>query len=627
MHRVSEHIREIEAVSNGGAVGRDPAVAASWRRCLQEHKLDPARRSEAYIVPSRILRQHRERSGDLISIARSGIEQLYKLVAEQDYVLLLADAAGVTVEFLGQDQRKADLQHSGLYLGAEWSEARAGTCALGACIEGGEPIIVHQSDHFDSTHSGLSCTAAPIHDLSGRLSAVLDISLLSSPRPRASQYLALNLVKQTARRIEMANIMAESRRDWVLRLGPSAEFLDTDPEAAIRLDASGRVTGMTHGAARVMAAALGCDWRRPDLLLGRPISDSFNLDLNGIEALTRHSPARERNVETRNGYRLFAHAIEPRREPVRRVTAYRGTSLPAVPQGLRDLAQNDPAMARVITQAAGLVNGQGAVLLTGPMGSGKRHLARAIHEAGIGGPFVTLRCGEFLAEEEATIFGRETRGLTEPGMIDEAQGGALFLDKLEELPPRAQARLLALISEGAWRPIGAVRAQKANMRIFASLGMPAQQAVAEGRLRRDLYFALRGTVLDLPALRDRQDLVWLAETALSEAFTQPVTLGAEAASWITQQEWAGNLLELRDFARHSADRLVENGALPRQGLQLADLARDYVQDAASKEHGHAALLNHILQQTGGNISETARRLGVNRSTIHRQMQRYGIKRR
>ncbi|MFN7051234.1 MAG: GAF domain-containing protein, partial [Gemmobacter sp.] len=200
------HIREIETVSQGGPATRDPVVVQSWLRCLQKHGLDPATRAEAYILPDGELRAHRQRSEELIGIARSGIENLYSLVAGQNYVLLLADRCGVTVEYLGDEAQKAELRRSGLYMGAEWSEQRAGTCALGACIETGEPLIIHQSDHFDVTHGGLSCTAAPIYDTGGQLTAVLDISLLSSPRPRASQSLALNLVRQAARRIEMANI-------------------------------------------------------------------------------------------------------------------------------------------------------------------------------------------------------------------------------------------------------------------------------------------------------------------------------------------------------------------------------------------------------------------------------------
>ncbi|TQS72312.1 sigma-54-dependent Fis family transcriptional regulator [Rhodobacteraceae bacterium] len=617
MNRYVEHIREIEAASQGAAVARDPAVAASWQRCVSKHGLDPAVRTDAYIVPSQTLRHHQQRSGELIAIARQGIEHLYKLVAGQDYVLMLADDAGITVKYLGQDAQKAALRQAGLYLGAEWSEARAGTCAMGACIEGGEPIIVHQSDHFDATHTSLSCTAAPIYDTSGRFAAVLDISLLSSPRPRASQSLALNLVRQTARRIEMANIMAESRRDWVLRLSTNADFLDTDPEAAIRLDAAGCVTGMTHGATRLLARATGLDWRKPEALLGRPVSQMLALDLSRIEELTRHTAAAERFVETRDGHRLFAHAIEPRREPARRPA-----HSPVCPAPLRALSHGDPVMAKVIEHAAALVGGTAPVLLQGALGVGKHHLARAIQAAGgHSEPFIIARCAEFGDAEEAVLFGRDVKGRHEAGLIDQAQGGALYLDGIEELPLRAQSRLVALVAEGRWRPVGAIRPQVARLRVFAALGVPAREALETHRLRRDLYYRLCRANLELPALKDRTDVVALARAAMTMAFGQAVTLAPDAVDLLARYDWPGNFLELHDVAADAAGLAQRSDRILGGVLRAQDLPSLGHADARPAQ---AAILADMLQQTDGNISETARRLGVNRSTVHRQMRRHGL---
>ena len=155
----------------------------------------------------------------------------------------------------GHQAQAADLRHAGLYLGAEWREDRAGTSAVGACLATGEALVVHQSDHFDFTHTQLSCTAAPIYDLRGELAAVLDLSLLKSPAERASQNLALNLVVAAARRVELANLMAQSRNDWVLRFSQSPDFLDVDPDAAISIDARGRIRATTHAGARALVAA------------------------------------------------------------------------------------------------------------------------------------------------------------------------------------------------------------------------------------------------------------------------------------------------------------------------------------------------------------------------------------
>ena len=309
----SAHIREIEQVGQGRPTQRDAHVVRSWLRCLDQYRLDPAQACEAYIVPDGRLREHRQQSEALINIARSGLDHLFKQVAGQNYVLLLADRQGVTVEFLGDPLQTDKLRKAGLYLGSEWSEPRAGTCAVGACLETGEALTIHQTDHFDNTHTPLSCTAAPIYNADGELAAVLDISLLSSPSLKASQNLALHLVNSTTRRIELANLMARTRNEWVLRFARSPEFLDVDPEAAISLDGAGRILGMTHSGAKLLARAAGLDWRNPANLIGQSVTRFFEVQLDDLPQFTRGHAPQDRLIVARDGNALFAHAIEPNR--------------------------------------------------------------------------------------------------------------------------------------------------------------------------------------------------------------------------------------------------------------------------------------------------------------------------
>ena len=273
------HVREIEQVLDGTQTGRDGFVAASWRRCVELYGMDPSRNDPAHIVTEAELRDHRKQAEWMIGAARSSLQSLFRQVAGQNYVLLLSDAKGVCVDFFGDDLFVNELRGAGLYLGSHWSEDLAGTCGVGACIVTQEPVTVHQDDHFGNAHVSLSCTAAPIFDSLGGLAAVLDISLLRSPTPKRSQNLAMSLVTNAARRVEMANLMAEGRRDWILRLSDSPEFLDVDPEAAVRLDGSGRVLGYTRAARRLFPDGGPILGRRIDEVLGVTVDDLPDLKI------------------------------------------------------------------------------------------------------------------------------------------------------------------------------------------------------------------------------------------------------------------------------------------------------------------------------------------------------------
>uniref|UniRef100_UPI0035661608 sigma-54-dependent Fis family transcriptional regulator n=1 Tax=Actibacterium sp. TaxID=1872125 RepID=UPI0035661608 len=224
-----QHVKEIITAAEGGRTSRDKGVVDSWLRCLNDYKLDPEHKGEARIVSEQVLKEHQQEAEDLLSVARFGMEDLYRRVNSMGYVLLLTDADGVTVDFIGDEKVDRELKRAGLYIGSEWSEREAGTCGVGACLTTGEAITIHQSDHFDMAHTPLSCTAAPIYNPTGKMVGVLDVSLLMSPSEKYSQALTLEVVKSCVRRIELANLMASRKDEWILRLNATSEFLGVDP--------------------------------------------------------------------------------------------------------------------------------------------------------------------------------------------------------------------------------------------------------------------------------------------------------------------------------------------------------------------------------------------------------------
>lgn len=615
------HIREIERVGMGAVSPRDAPVVKSWLRCLNDYKLDPTIAQEAYIVPELKLREHREQAEELIRIGRSGLEGLFNQVAGQNYVLLLSDARGVTVDFMGDPTFDNQLRKAGLYLGSEWSENRAGTCAVGACIVSGEPVIIHQDDHFDASHIGLTCTAAPVFDTLGDLTAVLDISQLRSPTAKASQQLALHLATSTARRIELANLMTRTRNDWVLRLARSPEFLDVDPDAAIALDGSGRITGMTHGGFGALARSMNMRGLATRDFLGLRISEVFDMDVDDLPRFMRGRPNGERLLRAKNGLVLFASAIAP-------AVSLRTPNMPAprLPRALRDLSQGDAAMERVQARAAKLAARDIPILIQGETGSGKEFLARAIHDScGGSGNFVAVNCAaipEHLIESE--LFGYTPGAFTgasqkgKRGLIEEANGGTLFLDEIGDMPLTLQSRLLRVLSENEVQPVGALKARPVRLRVLSASHRDLADLVKEGRFRQDLYYRLNAATLSLPALRERQDLGWLIDQLLARVEkengeTYRIDKAAQAA--LLAHAWPGNLRELSNALRVAA-------ALSEGGVIDVDCLPDHLfAGAVAAPSDDDGELRQALSDCGNNVSALARKLGVNRSTIHRRLKR------
>ncbi|MGE5337303.1 MAG: sigma-54-dependent Fis family transcriptional regulator, partial [Gemmatimonadota bacterium] len=363
----------------------DEVIRASWTRCVHQHRLDPTRMQEAVILPGHLVREHRERIEDFLRIARHGLETLYRQVAGMGYCVLLTDERGVTVDFIGDLQLDTSLRRAGLYLGSDWSEHHAGTCGVGTAIATREALTVHQDDHFDATHIPLTCTAAPVFDPFGQLKAILDISALVSPQAKSSQHLALQLVQVYAHHVENANFLAWFQRDWILKLNPSPEFVDANPEFLIALDSAGRVIGHNRRAQLLLEA----EARGP--AIGLPFAQLFNARFEELGRFVASRPSDQRALTTVSGRLLFMRAEPP---PARLATAVEPPSRSRLPGPLAALTGGDAALERQIERAARFVNSPVSVLITGETGTGKEYLAKALHAASErrGKPFVAVNC-------------------------------------------------------------------------------------------------------------------------------------------------------------------------------------------------------------------------------------------
>jgi transcriptional regulator of acetoin/glycerol metabolism len=635
-----EHINELVRVAEGGRTDRDELILSSWRRCVDNHRLDPTVMRPAVIVEDPRLREHREAMEELLRTARFGVEALYRQVAGLGYVLLLTDNQGITVDYIGDEATTDYLRDAGLYLGADWNESRAGTNGTGTCIATGDALTVHQCDHFDATHIPLTCTVAPIFDPFGNLSAVLDISALRSPKEKSSQYLALQIVKSFAHRIETANLIRSCSRNWIVKLTSNQALAAVDIEHVLVLDSSGRITGFNHYGRQLLAQELKINWRESKRMLGRPISDFFDCEIDNLTRFVAPNPI-ERNVVrlTASGRSLFIQVVPP--VTIRVLPAAVSHDELKLAPSLRAVAGEEPSIQKSLSKLSRLLNTHMSILVSGETGTGKEYLAKAIHQAGARakGPFIPVNCAalpENLIESE--LFGYESGSFTgalskgKKGLIREAHGGTLFLDEIGDMPLSSQTRLLRVLSEREVTPVGGSQPTSVDMRVIAATHRDLLSLVKQGCFREDLYFRLNGVTISLPPLRERCDLEWIVRQLLEKrpyADGSPRSIAPQALGVIAAYGWPGNIRELVnviDFAcAVASDPEIAMDDLPDQVFRRPSDDGDGVDTVSPpSSSSEAAVLMEDLRRAGWNISAAARLLGIDRTTLHRRMRRAGV---
>ncbi len=300
-----------------------------------------------------------------------------------------------------------------------------------------------------------------------------------------------------------------------------------------------------------------------------------------------------------------------------------------------DLIGVSDAMVRIRHLVALAARSDANVLITGETGTGKDLVARAIHRLSnsADGPFVAHNCAVTPGDLfESQFFGHRRGAFTgadrdQCGLLKEADGGILFLDELECLSLSHQAKLLRVLDDGIVRPVGAAESWVVSVRVLSATNRSPDRMLAEGTLREDLYYRLRGFEVSLPPLRERRgDVPALAEHFLSG---RGVALSPEATAALEAFPWPGNVRQLRSVLAGASDLATDGVILPRQ-LRLGSAAESEppephgAEEGTLKELTRAAILTALRQESGNRI-RAARALGIHRSTLRRKMEELGIR--
>ena len=626
-----------------------PIVYESWLRSLQLG-VDPQRRQTAAPLKSADL-EPLINGSELYQNSTAALNDLLIEITGTKHLLTLTDSQG-KILFLGGDyytQRQAEKIN--FVPGSNWSEEAIGTNAIGTCLKAGYPVQIFAAEHFCEGINNWVCSSAPIHDpVSKEILGVIDLTGFW----KQAQAHTLGMAMLAAKVIE--------HKLYDLAASDRAQLLEWYSSLIARYPQNGVI---------VLDAGL-------NPIQANRYARSFFNEVTGKEFETSwpeqnfsHFLPQTDSVQQNNEYELFFEqfGISVLIQEIYRADKRIGFILILRPSGPRvpaRLPQRNSAWDRIvgksnnilaaITKCNLVAQANVPVLLLGESGSGKELFAQAIHQVSTrrNGPFVALNCGaipkELIASE---LFGYDPGTFTgavrtgKKGKFEEAHLGTLFLDEIGEMSPELQVHLLRVLQEREVVRLGGSKPIPVDVRIIAATHQNLEQLILKELFRVDLYYRLNVASINIPPLRERRDDIPLLIEHFLELFARKhkkpsLKLERQLQDFLVNiYAWPGNVRELQNTLEHAvlfcSNHTITKEDIPqsfRQGSfedsykaekTSPNLRFTNLTPSAFSGSNEKAVLINLLQESGGNLSEVARHLGVARTTLYRHLAKHGVK--
>ncbi|MEJ2657380.1 MAG: sigma 54-interacting transcriptional regulator [Desulfobacterales bacterium] len=308
---------------------------------------------------------------------------------------------------------------------------------------------------------------------------------------------------------------------------------------------------------------------------------------------------------------------------------------------IEDIISKNHSIQRIFDILPTIAESGTTVLIQGPSGSGKELFARAIHNLSLRnrGPFVAINCGalpDTLLESE--LFGYKKGAFTgaakdKPGRFELARGGTIFLDEVESLSSAMQVKLLRVLQEREFEPLGATAPQKADVRIISATKDDLSVLVGKGTFRDDLYFRIHVVKLVLPPLKERREDIPLLIEHFVDKYNRKMGcmiegVSDEALGILMGYDFPGNVRELENIIEHAfvmcQGEEIQPSHLP---AEISRRRKEYQKSSGEITPLQAAerqRLFEALEKNDRNRVETAKELGLHRATLYRKMKKYGL---
>ena len=658
---------------NASAVGTFAAdaqamlIETSWNRS-KRFGLQPRSSQDFHTLPTTDLRLLREQHQALMQHAAPVMETLHQQIIDTDSMVVLTDGQGVVLHSLGDDSFAQQASKVALRPGVNWGEAQKGTNAIGTAIHERQPVVVHAHQHFLEANHGLTCSASPIFAPAGDLLGVLDVT----GDYRGFHKHTMGLVRMSAQMIENTYFRRTYAGQLVVAFHARPEFIGTLMEGLIAFAPDGRVLAANRSACLQLELSLASVRTHTALsVLRRSASELHELTFHAaseplqcvlpsgvrIHAVPSSSSARYFASGVVTGRTDFATHKSPAKPAGDEARAPEGSarsseksqfSPEVLPQAnLDDLDSGDAQIANVIARLRRVAHTDISVLIEAETGAGKEWFSMAIHRASErrSGPFVAVNCAaipegliesELFGYEEGAFTGARRKGHV--GKLREASGGTLFLDEIGDMPLPMQARLLRVLQERVVTPLGSNKSVAVDVRLVCATHKRLRELLKAQTFRDDLYYRLNGLTVRLPPLRERSDVREIV-TRLLLSLKGPGgprwQLAPDVWALMLRHPWPGNLRQLSNvlataMAIATPGSTIERDHLPDDflddivGLDSVETTAAPVtafadSEPVSLDEMTVNAMQLALERNHGNVSATARELGVSRNTVYRKI--------
>ncbi|HWR39500.1 MAG TPA: sigma-54-dependent Fis family transcriptional regulator [Patescibacteria group bacterium] len=657
-HSVLEEWERFVSGPQENAVMVRTEINDSWKRCAAAN-VSPYHQGRHRQLEEASIAVWLKRNKDLITIAKPFMANLYQVVAGSGFVVVLTDDRGYIMDLYADKDTLDNPLTLNFFTGADWSEAEAGTNAIGTTLHLRQPVQVSGPEHYCRKHHCLTCSAAPILDRQGRVRAILDVSGASE----SAHLHTLGMVVAAAEAIMAQMAIQQKNRELVAVNKRLTNIFNTMSDGVITINAEGVISDLNPVARRLLGksekALLGVPLERVFgeksalnqklLQAGEAYADMellVDTELGISHCLVSGEPLTDEQGTVSGGV-IILRTIEKIQSLVNRFSGHYGSLQ------FSDIIGNSGGLLEAVRVASLAAASPANVLLQGESGTGKEIFAQAIHNRSDRrlGPFVAVNCGaipreligsELFGYEEGAFTGARRGG--KPGKFELASGGTLFLDEIGDMPLEQQVTLLRVLQERKVSRVGSEREIPIDVRIICATNKCLWDETEQGMFRQDLFYRLNVISVNIPPLRERGDDIgmlfqYFLET-MDRQHRREFLVAPAVLACLQNYSWPGNVRELQNVAERIVSlvdgRMVEVGHLPAEirGQRLSPVSRlpnqerllnDCREERRRRQEvsERQEILNQ-LHHCGGNVTSAARLLGVSRNTLYRKMRQYAI---